>query len=81
MRLLGRPSTAPTLEIGSERAERAAFATAVREARVKNARAVDALWFEADRIPGFKLGRAVRFRESEIEAWLEARRVTRMMER
>ncbi|HST26574.1 MAG TPA: helix-turn-helix domain-containing protein [Gaiellaceae bacterium] len=32
-------------------------------------------WFEAGRLPGFKLGRAVRFRESEILAWLEARRV------
>ena len=38
-------------------------------------------WFEAGRLPGFKLGRAVRFRESEVEAWLEARRVTQMMER
>lgn len=32
-------------------------------------------WFEAGRLPGFKLGRAVRFRESEVEAWLEAQRV------
>lgn len=32
-------------------------------------------WFEADRLPGFKLGRAVRFRESEVLAWLEAQRV------
>ncbi len=33
-------------------------------------------WFEADppKLPGFKVGRAVRFRESEILAWLEARR-------
>lgn len=32
-------------------------------------------WFEAGRLPGFKLnGRAVRFRWSEIEAWLEAQR-------
>ncbi len=31
-------------------------------------------WFEADRLPGFKLGRAVRFRESEVLAWLEAQR-------
>jgi excisionase family DNA binding protein len=30
-------------------------------------------WFEADRLPGFKLGgRAVRFRESEVLAWLES---------
>ncbi len=32
-------------------------------------------WFEAGRLPGFKIGRAVRFRESEVLAWLEARRV------
>jgi excisionase family DNA binding protein len=32
-------------------------------------------WFEAGRIPGFKLGRAVRFRESEVADWLEAQRV------
>src|SRR5262245_30066199 len=32
-------------------------------------------WFEAGRLPGFKLGRAVRFRESELLAWLEAQRV------
>ena len=38
-------------------------------------------WFEAGRLPGLKLGRAVRFRASEVEAWLEARRVTQMMER
>ena len=32
-------------------------------------------WFEAGRLPGFKLnGRAVRFRPSEIEAWLEEQR-------
>ena len=32
-------------------------------------------WFEADRLPGFKLGgRAVRFRASEVEAWLEESR-------
>jgi excisionase family DNA binding protein len=32
-------------------------------------------WFEAGKLPGFKLGgRAVRFRPSEIEAWLEAQR-------
>ena len=29
-------------------------------------------WFEAGRLPGFKLGRVVRFRPSEVEAWLEA---------
>jgi len=32
-------------------------------------------WFEAGRLPGFKLGTAVRFRTSEVEAWLEQRRV------
>ena len=29
-------------------------------------------WFEAGQLPGFKLGgRAVRFRPSEVESWLE----------
>jgi excisionase family DNA binding protein len=33
-------------------------------------------WFESGRLPGFKLStRAVRFRESEILAWLDARYV------
>jgi excisionase family DNA binding protein len=32
-------------------------------------------WFEAGRLPGFKLGRVVRFRESEVFDWLEAQRV------
>lgn len=32
-------------------------------------------WFEKGKLPGFKVaGRTVRFRESEIQAWLEARR-------
>jgi excisionase family DNA binding protein len=31
-------------------------------------------WAEAGRIPHFKLGRAVRFRPSEVDAWLEAQR-------
>jgi excisionase family DNA binding protein len=32
-------------------------------------------WWEAGRLPGFKLGgRAVRFRVSEVEAWLEESR-------
>jgi excisionase family DNA binding protein len=31
-------------------------------------------WFESDKLPGFKIERSVRFRESEILAWLEARR-------
>ena len=28
-------------------------------------------WWEAGTLPGFKLGRAVRFRPSEVEPWLE----------
>jgi excisionase family DNA binding protein len=31
-------------------------------------------WFEAGRLPGFKLGRVVRFRESEVHEWLEMHR-------
>ena len=31
-------------------------------------------WFEAGRLPGFKLGGRLRFRVSEIEAWLETKR-------
>ena len=32
-------------------------------------------WFEAGRLPGFKLGgRSVRFRQSELEVWLEGQR-------
>jgi excisionase family DNA binding protein len=32
-------------------------------------------WFEADRIPGFKLPTGpVRFRATEVEAWFEAHR-------
>jgi excisionase family DNA binding protein len=31
-------------------------------------------WFEAGRLPGFKLGRVVRFRESEVREWLEMHR-------
>ena len=31
-------------------------------------------WFQAGKIPGFKLGNAVRFRMSEIEAWMHSRR-------
>ncbi len=30
---------------------------------------------ERNRLPGFKLGKYWRFRESEVIAWLEARRV------
>jgi excisionase family DNA binding protein len=34
-------------------------------------------WFESGRLPGFKLSsRAVRFRESEVLAWLDERHVT-----
>jgi excisionase family DNA binding protein len=32
-------------------------------------------WAEQGRIPHFKVGRAPRFRESEIEAWLEERHI------
>jgi len=31
-------------------------------------------WFESGKLPGFKLGRAVRFRESEVLEWVEAQR-------
>jgi excisionase family DNA binding protein len=31
-------------------------------------------WWEAGRLPGFKLGTAVRFRSSEVDAWLESHR-------
>jgi len=31
-------------------------------------------WAEQDRIPHFKIGRCLRFRQSEVEEWLEARR-------
>lgn len=33
-------------------------------------------WAEAGRVPCFKVGGRLRFRESEVLAWLEARRVT-----
>jgi excisionase family DNA binding protein len=32
-------------------------------------------WAEAGRIPAFKVGGRLRFRLSEVEAWLEGRRV------
>ena len=32
-------------------------------------------WAEAGRIPAFKLGGRLRFRESEVLAWLEAQRL------
>jgi excisionase family DNA binding protein len=31
-------------------------------------------WFEAGRLPGFKLGRVVRFRETEVNEWVEMHR-------
>jgi excisionase family DNA binding protein len=32
-------------------------------------------WSEAGALPGFKLGGRLRFRESEVLAWLEERRL------
>jgi excisionase family DNA binding protein len=34
-------------------------------------------WAEAGTIPAFKLGGRLRFRSSEVEAWLEQRRLKR----
>jgi excisionase family DNA binding protein len=31
-------------------------------------------WAEAGKLPAFKLGGRLRFRESEVDAWLEERR-------
>ena len=31
-------------------------------------------WSEVDKLPGFKLGRVVRFRETEVNEWLEMHR-------
>jgi excisionase family DNA binding protein len=31
-------------------------------------------WFEAGKLPGFRIGGRLRFRLSEVEAWLEAQR-------
>jgi excisionase family DNA binding protein len=31
-------------------------------------------WYEAGKLPGFKIGGRLRFRPSEVEAWLEAKR-------
>jgi excisionase family DNA binding protein len=31
-------------------------------------------WFEAGRLPGFRIGGRLRFRESEVLDWLEAHR-------
>ena len=33
-------------------------------------------WSERGELPGFKVGGRLRFRESEVLAWLEARRTT-----
>jgi excisionase family DNA binding protein len=32
-------------------------------------------WAEAGKIPGFRVGGRLRFRETEVLAWLEARRL------
>jgi excisionase family DNA binding protein len=32
-------------------------------------------WTEAGKLPGFKVGGRLRFRLSEVEAWLEERRL------
>jgi excisionase family DNA binding protein len=31
-------------------------------------------WYEAGKIPGFRIGGRLRFRPSEVEAWLETKR-------
>jgi excisionase family DNA binding protein len=31
-------------------------------------------WFEAGKLPGFRIGGRLRFRLSEVEAWLEEHR-------
>jgi excisionase family DNA binding protein len=31
-------------------------------------------WFEANKIPGFKIGGRLRFRPSEVEEWLDGSR-------
>ena len=33
-------------------------------------------WAEAGKVPSFKIGGRLRFRPTEVEEWLEARRVT-----
>jgi excisionase family DNA binding protein len=33
-------------------------------------------WAEAGKLPGFKVGGRLRFRESEVVAWLEALRLS-----
>jgi excisionase family DNA binding protein len=34
-------------------------------------------WAEAGKLPGFKVGGRLRFRASEVEAWLEEQRLDR----
>jgi excisionase family DNA binding protein len=34
-------------------------------------------WYERGDLPGLKVGGRLRFRESEVEAWLEARHTRR----
>ena len=31
-------------------------------------------WFEAGKLPGFRIGGRLRFRPSEVEAWIEDQR-------
>lgn len=31
-------------------------------------------WYESGKLPGFKIGGRLRFRPSEVEAWLESQR-------
>ena len=38
-------------------------------------------WFEAGTLPGFRIGGRLRFRESEVDAWLEERRPERSSRR
>jgi len=38
-------------------------------------------WFEAGTLPGFRIGGRLRFRMSEVEAWLEERRPERSSRR
>jgi excisionase family DNA binding protein len=38
-------------------------------------------WSEAGTLPGFRIGGRLRFRLSEVEAWLEERRLAAVPER
>jgi excisionase family DNA binding protein len=38
-------------------------------------------WFETGTLPGFRVGGRLRFRMSEVEAWLEERRPERSSRR